>query len=120
MHNFALAFYCSGLSTEHEGLDVHLDTPMRLWEQAAHILARFYQCSCHQHLQPTACLVTMAILHNLVPLQLERLHKRQGVAGCYGNSGNLSVEREMATLHWCAAVVEFHKETASNVVAVAA
>lgn len=86
LHNYALAYYGWGhvsritvLSSSSRnsnnsttggsgGAEPHWETAVCLWEHALGILTRFYHCFCHRYLQPTACLVSIAILHCLIPL----------------------------------------------------
>jgi hypothetical protein len=137
LHNFALAYYCLGHVQVH-GCDLHYPThrhtAIHLWENAQDVLRRFYSCSCHKYLQPTACWVSIAVLHSFIPLlQHFRVEARvpptipqhqfddpEEIDIAVRHSKVLAAMTE--TLQWCWSVVrkQSHRVALTNFLAAAA
>jgi hypothetical protein len=83
-----------------------LDAAVQLWEHAYYILVRFYTCSCHHYLRPTACLVSIAILHCLIPLRLANA-KPNDSEGAVETSNGIKprVGDLIASLEWCRSII---------------
>jgi hypothetical protein len=83
-----------------------LDAAVQLWEHAHDILVRFYACSCHHYLKPTACLVGIAILHCLIPLRVANASSNESEDTIETTDGiKPRVGDLIAALEWCHSVI---------------